>query len=495
MAMPRTGRTTARHHEPKASELPFIPVFQLSRLIARRQVSPLDLVTALLDRIDRFDDTLKSYITVCRESALVAAKRAEREIARGRHRGPLHGIPLSVKDISQTKGVRTTAHSRTLLDFVPDHDATHVGRLLRAGMILLGKTNTTEFANGNMDVFGMARNPWSLAHYTGGSSAGSANAIAAGLAVAATGSDTGGSIRVPASFCGIVGLKPTYGRVSRYGVIPLAWSLDNAGPMTRTVRDCAMLLNVMAGYDPRDPNSARVPVPDFTAGLDKGVKGLVLGVPPHHYFGGLEADVEAAIQRALRTLERLGSRLEPVALPHAGDLQPIYSVVIAAEAFGAHASRLRDRWSEYGPRSRRRIACGAFYSAAEYQQAAQLRQLWIQELDAVMRRIDALVMPTLPYPAFTLETQRAGPPDSSWGTRQFNLSGHPAVSIPCGFTSAGLPVGMQIAAKAFDEGMMFRVAHAYEQETSWHERRPPLEAAVRSDASAPRAEEAAAHAG
>ncbi|MGH2372280.1 MAG: amidase [bacterium] len=478
-----------------ASDFPFLPVSVLSRLIARRRVSPVELVTALLERIDRYDDALKSYITVCRESALEAARRAERDIMRGRRRGPLHGIPLSVKDISQTKGVRTTAHSRTLLNFIPDHDATHVGRLLRAGMILLGKTNTTEFANGNMDVFGIARNPWNLAHYTGGSSAGSANAIAAGLAVAATGSDTGGSIRVPASFCGIVGLKPTYGRVSRHGVIALSWSLDNAGPMTRTVRDCAMLLTVMAGYDPRDPNSARVPVPDFTAGLEKGVKGLVVGVPPHHYFGELEADIETAIGRALRTLERLGARLEPVALPHAGDLQPIYSVIIAAEAFGSHASRLRSHWSEYGPRSRRRIACGAFYSAAEYQQAAQLRQLWIQELDAVMRRVDALVMPTLPYPAFTLERQRAGPPDSSWGTRQFNLSGHPAVSIPCGFTSAGLPVGMQIAAKAFDEATVFRVAHAYEQETRWHERRPPFEESVRSLKPPSRTEEAAAHAG
>lgn len=487
-------RDAARHRDSAASELPFIPVFELSRLLARRQVSPVDLVTALLDRIDRYDDTLKSYIAVCRESALEAAQRAERDLMRGWRRGPLHGIPLSVKDISQTRGVRTTAHSRTLLDFVPDEDATHVGLLLRAGMILLGKTNTTEFACGNMNVVGMARNPWSLAHYTGGSSAGSANAIVAGLAVAATGSDTGGSIRVPASFCGIVGLKPTYGRVSRHGVIALSWSLDHAGPMTRTVRDCAMLLNVMAGYDPRDPNSARVPVPDFTEGLTKGVKGLVLGVPPNHYFGELDADVEAAVRRALRTLEGLGARLEPVALPHAGDLQPIYSVIMAAEAFGAHASRLRSQWAEYGPRARRRIACGAFYSAAEYQQAVQIRQMWIQELDEVMQRVDALVMPTLPYPAFTLETQQAGPPDSSWGTRQFNLSGHPAVSIPCGFTSAGLPVGLQIAAKAFDEATMFRVAYAYEQETRWYERRPSFETTARAEGVEPRAQEAAARA-
>lgn len=468
---------------------------ELSRLIARRQVSPVELVTALLERIDRYDHVLKSYITISHDSALEAAARAERAIMRRERRGPLHGIPLSVKDISWTKGVRTTAHSRTLLNFIPDEDATHVRQMLRAGMILLGKTNTTEFANGDMSITGLARNPWSLEHYTGGSSAGSANGLAAGLAVAGTGSDTGGSIRVPASFCGIVGLKPTYGRVSRHGVIALSWSLDNAGPMTRTVRDCAMLLNVMAGYDPRDPNSARVPVPDFTAGLEKGVKRLILGVPPNHYFGELEPDVDAAVRQALRTLEGLGARLERVNLPHAGDLQPIYSVIIAAEAFGAHASRLRAQWSEYGLRSRRRIACGAFYSAAEYQQAMQLRQEWIQELDAVMQRVDALVMPTLPYPAFTLERQRAGPPDSSWGTRQFNLSGHPALSIPCGFTTAGLPVGMQIATKAFDEATMFRVAHAYEQETEWHTRRPPLEESERFLELSLRTEEAATHAG
>ncbi len=460
---------------PAESELPFLPVSALSDLLARKQVSPVEIVTALFDRIDRYDAVLHSYITVCRDSALEAARRAEREIRAGRRRGPLHGIPISHKDISWTQGVRTTAHSRTLLNFVPEHDATHVRRLARAGMILLGKTNTTEFANGGMEVFGVARNPWNPAHYTGGSSAGSANALAAGLAVAATGSDTGGSIRVPASFCGIVGLKPTYGRVSRYGVIALSWSLDNAGPMTRTVRDCALLLNAMAGYDPLDPSTARVPVPDFTAGLKKGIKGLVLGVPRHHYFKGLEPDVDAALRAALRTLEDLGARLEPVDLPHAGDLEPAYTVLISAEAFGSHATRLRHQWSEYGARSRRRIACGAYYSAAEYQQAAQIRRVWIEEVDRVLQRVDTLVMPTLPHPAFPIEVQQAGPPDTSWGTRQFNLSGHPALSIPCGFTREGLPIGMQFATKAFDEVTLFRVAHAYEQATDWHARRPALQ--------------------
>ncbi len=460
------------------SELPFLSVSELSGLIARKKVSPVEVVTGLLDRIDRFDAVLHAYITVCRETAMDAARRAERAIVAGRRRGPLHGIPISVKDISWTRGVRTTAHSRTLLDYVPEHDATHIARLARAGMILLGKTNTTEFANGGLDLFGIPHNPWSLVHYTGGSSAGSANGLAAGLAVAATGSDTGGSIRVPASFCGIVGLKPTYGRVSRYGVIPLSWSLDNAGPMARTVRDCAMLLGAMAGYDRLDPSSARVPVPDFAAGLGKRLKGLILGVPQQHYYEGLEPDVGRLIRAALRELEHLGARLEPVNLPRAGRLEPAYQVIISVESFAAHAARMRTRAADYSVRSRRRIACGAFYSAAEYQHALQIRRLWVAELDQVLQGVDALVTPTLPYPAFTVEAQRTGsPPDSSWGTRQFNLSGHPAISIPCGFTGDGLPVGLQFAAKAFEEAMLFRVAHAYEQATPWHQRRPALKEA------------------
>jgi aspartyl-tRNA(Asn)/glutamyl-tRNA(Gln) amidotransferase subunit A len=339
-------------------------------------------------------------------------------------------------------------------------------------MILLGKTSTTEFANGGMDLYGYTPNPWKLEHYTGGSSAGSASALAAGLAVAATGSDTGGSIRVPSSFCGVVGLKPTYGRVSRYGVIPLSWTLDNAGPMTRTVRDCALMLNAMAGFDPLDPSTSRVPVPDFTAGLRRGIRGIVLGVPQQHYYEGLEPDVERAVRAAHRVLESLGARLEPVDLPHAGALEPAYTVLISAESYAVHAARLRRQGTLYTDRSRRRISAGAFFTAAEYQQALQMRRVWAQEVDAVLQRVDALVMPTLPYPAFLLETQRAGPPDSSWGTRQFNLSGHPALSVPCGFTSDGLPVGMQLAGKAFDEATLFRVAHAYEQAAGWHERRP-----------------------
>jgi len=342
-------------------------------------------------------------------------------------------------------------------------------------MVLLGKTSTTEFASGGMDLFGTARNPWDLTRYTGGSSAGSASALASGLALAATGSDTGGSIRVPSSFCGIVGVKPTFGRVSRHGVITLSYTMDHAGPMARTVGDCALMLQEMAGYDPLDTSTAAQPVPRFSADLGKGLNGIVLGVPRQHFFDGLDPEVEAAIKSALRHYEGLGARLEEVHLPHASDLAAVGTVLISVEAFSQHAGWLRTRARDYGARSRRRFSSGAFYSAAEYLQAVQLRKVWMKELDAALQTVDGLVTPTLPFPAFTIEVQESEPPDTSWGTRHFNLSGHPALSMPCGFTGRGLPIGMQLAAKAFDEAALFRIAHAYEESTPWHERRPPLE--------------------
>jgi aspartyl-tRNA(Asn)/glutamyl-tRNA(Gln) amidotransferase subunit A len=464
-----------------ARDLAWLPATVVSRLIDEREVSPVEVVTAHLQRIDRYNTRLNSYITVCHDDALNAAGRAEREISAGRRRGPLHGIPIAHKDISWTRGVRTTAHSRTLLDFVPDDDATHVGRLAAAGMILLGKTNTTEFACGTMDIFGIARNPWDTSRYAGGSSGGSANALAAGLAVVATGSDTGGSIRVPAGFCGVVGLKPTYGRVSRYGLIPLSWSMDHVGPMARTVADCALLLSAMAGHDPRDPTSAAAEVPDFAALHDGSIRGLVLGVPQQHFFQGLDPEVEGAVRAALRDLEGLGARVEPVDLPHAQDIAAVAQVLMMSEAFGQHADWLRRHAPEYGARTRRRITAGACYTAGEYQLAVQVRALWTRELAAGLRRVNILVTPTLPIPAFAADLQASGPPDTGWGTRHFNFSGHPALSLPCGFTAAGLPIGLQLVGRWFDEVTLFRVAHAYEQATRWHERRPTLEEEI-SDA-------------
>ena len=345
------------------SDLCFLPISILPDQVARRRVSPVEIVTALLDRIDRSNAGLCSYITVCAESALAAARQAEREIHAGQHRGPLHGIPIAQKDINLTRGVRTTAHSRTLIDYVPDHDATHVRRLAEAGMPLIGKTNTTEFAIGTMDIFGTSRNPWDLSRYTGGSSGGSGNAVAAGLAVAATGSDTGGSIRIPASFCGIVGMMPTYGRVSRYGVIPLSWSMDRVGPMCRTVADCAVLLQHMAGHDPLDPTSSRRPVPDYHAELGREITDIALGVPRQHFFERLDPEVDTAVQTALRRLEALGARLEPLDLPRACAASSGSTGSGRARASGrGRSSRPRSirRRCRYAPCGRRN--CGTRYS-------------------------------------------------------------------------------------------------------------------------------------
>lgn len=465
--------------EATGADLWYLSAADLSERIERRTLSPVDLVTSLLDRIERYNDTLHSYITVCAETALQEARAAEREIAAGRRRGPLHGLPIAHKDIVFTAGVRTTCHSRALLEFVPDADATVVRRLLEAGMILLGKTNTNEFATGSAEVFGVPRNPWDTSRHTSGSSGGSGNAVAAGLALAATGSDTGGSIRGPAGFCGVAGLKPTYGRVSRHGVFPLSWSMDHVGPMTRTVRDCALLLRAMAGPDPDDPTASHRAVPDYAAEIGAGVRGLTVGVPAQFFFDRLEPDVDRLVRAALTEFEELGARLEPVDLPRAADTNAAGRILIAGEAFGVHAPRMRRQWADYGRRARTRIAAGICYTAAEYQQAAQIRALWCRDLSRALERVDVIVTPTMPCAAITLEAEAAGaPPDIGRFTIPFNLTGHPALSVPCGFAEGGLPVGMQLIAKAFDEQMLFRAGHTYEQHTEWHTRHPAVEAAA-----------------
>ena len=465
--------------EVTVADLCYLTAAELGRRIEQRTLSPVELVTAVLGRIGRYNETLHSYITVCAEQAMREARDAEREIAAGRRRGPLHGVPIAHKDIVFTRGVRTTCHSRTLQDFVPDADATVVGRLRDAGMILIGKTNTSEFATGGTDLFGVPRNPWDLSRHTSGSSGGSGNAVAAGLAIAATGSDTGGSIRGPASFCGVVGLKPTYGRVSRHGVFPLSWSMDHVGPLTRTVRDCALLLRAMAGPDPDDPTASDRAVPDYAAEIGAGVRGLKIGVPAQYFFDRLEPDVDRLVRAAVVQFEELGARLEPVDLPRAPDTDAAGRILITGEAFGVHAPRLRRQWTDYGRRARTGIAGGICYTAAEYQQAAQIRALWCRDLTRALERVDAIVTPVMPCAAITLEADAAGaPPDIGRFTIPFNLTGHPAMSMPCGFATGGLPVGMQLIAKAFDEQMLFRVGHAYERHTEWHTRRPPLEAAA-----------------
>lgn len=462
-----------RVNEP-TDDLLFLPIIDLHRLFMARRVSPVEVVRSLLERLDAFEPQLRTHITICIDDALEAARVAERELIAGRALGPLHGIPVSHKDNLWTAGVRTTAHSRTFIDHVPTEDATAVRRLTEAGMILLGKTNTTEFACGDMHIFGHTPNPWDLSRYSGASSAGSASAVAAGLTTAATGSDTGGSIRAPASLCGMIGVKPTYGRVSRFGLVPLSWSMDNVGPMTRTVADAALMLHAMGGWDRQDPTSDRRLVPIFIEVLTPRLEGITIGVPVDHFYDGLTSDVNGAVQEALRTLESLGANLVPIRLPSAGNLAEVGNLLVKWEAFALHATLLRAQAPRYGPKARRNIAAGAFFSSGDVALAQQLRTQWAYELELAFEEVDAIVTPTLPFTAFPWETWVSAPPDTSWGTRHFNLTGHPALSQPCGFDRDGLPIGLQVVAKRFDEAAMFRVAHAYEQATEWHRRRPPL---------------------
>lgn len=453
-------------------DLAYLSVGELGAAYVRGDTSPVEVVEAYLARLDAFDEALRSHVSVDHEGARAAARVAERELRRDGPLGPLHGVPVSYKDNLWTRGLRTGCHSRTSFDHVPDEDATAVARLAAAGMITLGKTNTTEFACGDQDVHGDTPNPWDPALHTGASSAGSASAVIAGLTAAALGSDTGGSIRAPAALCGVVGVKPTYGRVSRHGLVPLAWSMDHVGPMTRRVADAASLLSAMAGADPRDSTSDPRPVPDYLAALTERLDGVRVGVPVGYWFEGLESAVDAAVRTALGVLETLGARLVPVHLPSAGDLAAAGSLLSMWEAFGLHAATLRREGTSYGRKARAHIASGAFHTSADVAHALQVRAAWARELALAFGAVDVLVTPTLPFTAVGRDAWIERPPDTSWATRAFSLSGHPALTLPCGADERGLPVGLQVVAHRFDEALMFRVGHAFEGATQWHLRRP-----------------------
>lgn len=457
-----------------SSDLTYTSIRKLHDFYQKRQLSPVEFVQHMLDRLNRLDGKLRSHITICADEALAAARQAEQNYFKGRAIGPLHGIPISHKDNIWTAGIRTTVHSRTSLNRIPVHDATVVSRLNKAGALLLGKTNTTEFACGDMHIYGHTPNPWNLKMYTGASSAGSASAVSAGLTVAATGSDTGGSIRAPASMCGIVGVKPTYGRVSRHGLIPLSWSMDNIGPMTRTVTDAAIMLENMAGRDEHDATTSSLPVETYSKVLSESLEGMRVGVPDQHFNTNLEPDIEAAMAAALKQFQELGAELIGVDLPSAGDLTHVGNLLVKWEAFTLHATLLQREAQLYGPKARRNIAAGAFFSAGDVGLALQLRKQWCIEVAAAFQKVDVIVTPTLPKTACSWEVWISEPPDTSWGTRQFNLSGNPAMTQPCGFDRRGLPIGLQIVARHFEEVTMFRAAHAYEQAAGWHLRHPPV---------------------
>ncbi len=447
------------------------------------RVSSVQLTEALLERAHATQDTLAAFIAITDEAALAAAQRADDDLARGLDRGPLHGIPLGIKDIIATADAPTTANSRVLDPAWGNRaDATVVRRLREAGAVLLGKLGLHEFAIGWPDPntgFRIPKNPWDKRRTPGGSSSGTGAAIAGGLVLGGLGTDTGGSIRGPAANCGISGLKPTFGRVSKEGCVPLGYSLDNIGPMARTARDCALMLQVLAGFDPLDPCTVAAPVPDMVASLDAGLNGVRIGIPRDYFFESseLNAKIKQAVLTAIEVLSGAGARVVDVALPHAATARDAQRAIMFGEAYAYHEQDLRDRPELYGQYTRGQLLQGVLYTAADYVQAQRLRSLIKQETAQAMADLDVLITPT----ALVLPAAFEGyDPDAMMKLPTYmamwNLTGQPALSVCCGFsaTEPPLPIGMQIIGKPFDEPMVLRVGHAYQGLTDWHTRRPKI---------------------
>ena len=467
------------------TELCYLSAGELSRLIQQGDVSPVEVVEAHLARVEALEPTLNSFITLLPDQAMAAARRAEGQIRGGRYRGPLHGIPLGLKDLYHVGGVRNTSGSRIFDSFVPSADCTIASRFGQAGAILLGKMNMHQLAYGptgeNPD-YGHMHNPWDPERIAGGSSGGSGSAAASGQCTLTMGSDTGGSIRIPSALCGLAGLKPTYGLLSRHGLTALSWSLDHPGPMARTVEDCALVLNAVAGYDPMDPASARVEVPDYTQALTGDIRGLRVGVPREFFEVPLDPEVEAAVRKAIDLLGEMGAQVSEVSWPTYHHSVSISSTILMAEATACHADLVRDHGPQLYPPVRTRLESGFFISAADYVQAQRARTLLVQESRELLREVDILAGPALPVTAPTIGATRLQVGDSTVGataaltqyTRAFNVNGFPAISVPCGFSREGLPIGLQLGGRPFDDGTVLRAAHAYEQATDWHLRRPQL---------------------
>ena len=451
------------------NQLHYLTIHQAGELIRNGELSPVELTRACLERIQDTDERLRSFILLLADEALEQARTAEAEILRGSYRGPLHGIPFALKDLYDTAGVRTTSGSQVDIDRVPTEDATTTARLKGAGGILLGKLAMHEFALGGPDwttPFEPARNPWNLDHITGGSSSGSGSSVASGQCLGALGSCTGGSIRGPASLCGIVGLKATYGRVSRFGVVTLSWSQDHAGPMTRTVEDTAYMLQAIAGHDPKDPTSSRAPVPDYSLSLREDIRGVKIGLPRHYFFDddpGVNREVVARVEQAVTVLEELGAEVQEVTLPSLEYVRAANSVIMVSEAYAYHEPNLKTRPQEFGEIVRGRFRIGGLLNASDYLQAQRVRAWARREFSQVMKTVDFLVTPTMTQPAAAFEG--FDPTSTVRGksfTAPFNVTGLPAISVPCGLNSLGLPIGLQIAGRPFDEETVLRVAHVYE---------------------------------
>lgn len=458
-------------------------IASLSAAIERKAITPLDVVKACLERIERLDGMLRSYITVLGDRAIVEARRATEEIARGGYRGPSHGIPIAVKDIFQTAGIRTTCGSRILADWIPTQDATVVRRLVAAGAILLGKLNMHEFAfRFPHPDYPVPRNPWHLERSCAGSSSGSAAAVAATLCLGSLGTDTGGSIRIPAAYCGIVGFKPTYGLVSRAGVVPLAWTLDHVGPMTKTVEDTAIMLEAIAGYDPADPASAQRPVEPYRPALSRSLRGIKVGMPRQLLEVNVAEEVQAAVAAAAGVLRDLGMSVEEIDLPRLDDATAVQRTIVFSEAAAYHQAYFPAQAENYSPRMREQLALGLAIPAAQYVQAQRLRRLVMEAFTDVFRRVDLLVTPAaaveaqpLDQPGIVIDGKTIeGPLPLSRLTNPFNVTGSPAIAVPCGFSRNGLPLGLQLAGRPFADGLVLAAAHAYERAAKWYLRTPSL---------------------
>ena len=472
--------------------------------LSARELSAVELTRAVLDRIQATDGRLHAYLHVCADAALSQAAAADRVLAAGAPPSPLCGIPIALKDVILTRGIRSTAGSKILEDFIPPYDATVTRRLRDAGAVIVGKANCDEFAMGSSNensAYAACRNPWNTDRVPGGSSGGSAAAVAADQACASLGTDTGGSIRLPAAFCGVVGLKPSYGRVSRFGVVAYASSLDQVGPVTKDVRDCALLLQAIAGHDPRDSTSVAAPVPDYTAEMDAGVRGLRIGIPREYFVDGMQPEVEAAVRRAVGGLEDMGAEVVPVSLPHTEYAVAAYYVVATAEAssnlarydgvrYGYRAVDAADladmyratRARGFGNEVKRRIMLGTYvlsagYYDAYYLQAQKVRTLVRRDFLHAFETCDIIATPVAPTTAFLVGEKVDDPLTmylSDIFTIAVNLAGLPGISVPCGFDDRGMPIGLQLIGRAFDEAMLLRAAYAHEQMQDQPRRRPSL---------------------
>ena len=462
-------------------DIPFLTATELSNLIAAREVSPVEAAEAYLDRIDDLDFQFNSYLTVSREEALRAAREAEDEIMQGNIRGPMHGVPIAVKDQMWTKGIRTTGGSRILADYVPDEDATVIAKLKDAGAVLLGKTNLSEFAITPFSHrFSLPRNPWDLDLSAGGSSSGSGAATAAFLCATSLGEDTGGSIRRPAAWCGLVGMRPTWGLVSRYGLMKGIWSMDTIGPISRSVADAAITLGSIAGHDPKDPYSWNKPVLDYLGALDGDISGVRIGVVSELLHDEVvEPETRDVVQRAIAVLGELGALVEEVSIPLTAHANTVSSILLAAEPAQNQREWVMDRLHDYGHDNRIGLLAGSLMPGAAYLKAQKLRSMLRQQVHETLENYDVLVSPTAGRPAVPRQDDPVITSKEMAGrlpymrTNTFNLSSTPAVSVPCGFNSGSLPIGLQVAGRPGGDATVLKVAHAYEQATSWHTIRPP----------------------